>query len=247
MAGLIRAARLAKEPLVLRPATPLAPAPVIKAMPAPEPVAHPPAQSFEDFQRQMGEELEQLRRGAREEGLRQGHEEGRRAGREQGVLEGHELAQAKVQAAMGAEVDAMRALLGSMRAELDRRIDGLEDLCAEIAFEAVAKVLGQSGAQPAAVTAMVREVVRRARDRSRLVVRVSPRDYGLIEAHRERILEGFDSGRVELVADDRVELGGCLLESPGGTLDGRLEVQMAALRDALLAAKARQAAEGGEA
>jgi flagellar biosynthesis/type III secretory pathway protein FliH len=40
-----------------------------------------------------------------------------------------------------------------------------------------------------------------------------------------------------LLSDDRVLLGGCLIETSGGTLDGRLETQMQQLRDTLLAAR----------
>jgi flagellar assembly protein FliH len=50
---------------------------------------------------------------------------------------------------------------------------------------------------------------------------------------------------VEIAADDRVELGGCLLETPSGTLDSRLEVQLANLRRTLLEARSRQINEDG--
>ena len=52
-----------------------------------------------------------------------------------------------------------------------------------------------------------------------------------------------DTARLELVADERVELGGCLIETDGGTLDGRLETQLKRLRDTLLDAARAPAAE----
>jgi flagellar biosynthesis/type III secretory pathway protein FliH len=40
------------------------------------------------------------------------------------------------------------------------------------------------------------------------------------------------------VPDERVALGGCLIDSPGGTLDGRLETQLQRLREVLVATRA---------
>src|SRR6266542_2940076 len=93
--------------------------------------------------------------------------------------------------------------------------------------------------------AAAREAVRRARDRSRLIVRVSPADFDVIRQNRDEILEGLEAGHVEIAADDRVELGGCLLETPSGNLDSRLEVQLANLRRTLLEARSRQINEDG--
>ncbi len=82
-------------------------------------------------------------------------------------------------------------------------------------------------------------------DRERLVVRVSPRDHELLAAEGLKPKNG-DAHAVELLADERVELGGCLIETGGGTLDGRLETQLKRLRDTLLGAARAPAAEGAE-
>jgi flagellar assembly protein FliH len=107
----------------------------------------------------------------------------------------------------------------------------------------VCKLLGQALASREGVTAAVREVVRRARERSRLTLRVSPSDYALIREHLATVLEGLEAGQVEVVSDERVHLGGCLLETPSGSLDGRLEVQLESLRRTLLAAQSEEAPE----
>jgi flagellar assembly protein FliH len=236
--ALIRAARLSHDPVTLRQ-------PVHAPAPGVAPLA-PARPSAEERERELIARLESIERDAREAGLREGREQGQREGREQGLREGREegaregreAATAKVEAELGAQVAALAAFLKQARTQLDRQIDGLEPLCAEIAFESAAKILGRAMLEPDGVAAAVREAIRRARDRSRLVLRVSPRDFALLEAQRGRLADGLDSGPLELVADGRVELGGCLLETPGGTLDARLEVQLAALRDALLGAHA---------
>lgn len=171
----------------------------------------------------------------------------RQAAVEQGHAEGAEAARRQVQAEHAAELESLRSLIQSARTAMEQQLDGLADIGAEIVFEAVAKIIGASYADRQGVIAVVREVIRHAKDRSRLVIRVNPGDHPILAACADDIGAGMNSGQIEIVADDRVVLGGCLLETPAGSLDGRLEIQMQLLRDALLGAKARrnEAAAGG--
>jgi flagellar assembly protein FliH len=93
------------------------------------------------------------------------------------------------------------------------------------------------------VQAAVREVMRGVHERERLVVRVSPRDHALLAVDGFKPRNG-DGQAVELLADERVELGGCLIETGGGTLDGRLETQLKRLRDTLVGAARASVVEG---
>jgi flagellar assembly protein FliH len=127
-----------------------------------------------------------------------------------------------------------------MRIAFERDLDGLAEIGAEIAFEAVTRIIGRSYLDHEGITAVVREVIGHAKDRSRLVIRVSPADYHELIETRESLTENGNSRSIEILADDRVELGGCLLETPAGNLDGRLEVQLQQLRDTLLNARLRR-------
>jgi flagellar assembly protein FliH len=189
-----------------------------------------PEISYEEYRQRFAVELEAHRQEAAERGWQEGREAGL----------------AKAMSEQAAQLKALGALLRSARGRLDEGIGELSELGAEIAFEAVCKVLGQAVATREGVLAAVRETVRRARDRSRLTLRVSPADFVAIREHLATVLDGLEAGQVEVVPDERVELGGCLLETASGQLDGRLEVQLANLRRALLASRAsRELAQAG--
>jgi flagellar assembly protein FliH len=128
----------------------------------------------------------------------------------------------------------LQQLIGTMRVSFDEGIVGVEEVIVEIAFEAVCKILGEAWCRPDGVLAAVREVIRNAREREQLLVHLAPGDHELVSRHRSSLLQNGDSGHIELVADERVVLGGCLVETSGGTLDGRLETQLQRLRDTLL-------------
>lgn len=183
--------------------------------------------SLSELERTFEAQLTQLRIEAREEGIR----------------EGREVGHAEVRKAQSVQLEAMAEFVRAARERLERDIDGLADVAIEVVFEAVAKILGQSCADSQGTAAIVRELVRGAKDRSRLVARVHKSDLAWICAHEDSILEASDAGSVEFVADDRVVLGGCILETPVGSIDGRLETQFASLRDVLLTARAEREAD----
>jgi len=243
MAAVIRSVKLLKEPVTLPRngvgrsggvgafSAARATRGVEHLAPLPAPAAQPPVVeiSYGEYKQRFAAELDAERGEAHETGLREGREAGL----------------AKAQSEHASQLQALATVVRSARTRIEEGIEDLTDVGVEIVFEAVCKVLGQALVDREGVLAAVREPVRRARDRSRLIVRVSPLDFDVIRQNRDKILEGIEAGQVEIAADDRVELGGCLLETPSGNLDSRLEVQLANLRRTLLEAKSRQINEDG--
>jgi flagellar biosynthesis/type III secretory pathway protein FliH len=66
---------------------------------------------------------------------------------------------------------------------------------------------------------------------------VNPQDLPLLRTAEPGIAASLPGRNFTLVADARVEAGGCIVESKLGSLDGRLEVQLAGLVATLRAAK----------
>jgi flagellar assembly protein FliH len=191
------------------------------------PPAYPPASFVPTAAEAMrleeevsGPSIEELRRQATEEGRREGYDAG--------------AAQAKLE--LAPELESLRGLGRAVREALAQGIEGLEDVMVEIAFAAACKVLGEAALTEEGIRNMVREAMRAARSKEGLVLRISPRDYELLFSERGRVRPIADEARIEVVADDRVS-SGCLIETKGGTLDARLEVQLRQLLDTLTRAR----------
>jgi len=239
MATVIRAARIDGAPVVLglqppvprdRPAAPAPESVRVEQAPAaaPEPIGQEPApRTSADAALQLARQDQLLRESIaaeRQRVLEEAHLQGYAAGVEQARADNE------------GRLQELQQVIGSMRGALSGGIAGAEDLIVEIAFEAVCRIIGDAVGRRDGVLAVVREVIRGVRERENLVVRVAPQDYELIAGERQRLLRNGDASRIELVADERIELGGCLIETSGGTLDGRLETQFQRLRDTLVSA-----------
>jgi len=187
-------------------------------------LASPPPPTIDELRVLFSDEL----RNMREEATEQGHAEGVTAGR------------AEAQQQYASSIAGLERVVAMLGDSLDEGIDGLTEIGAEVVFEAVVKIIGRSYIDRSGVTDVVKEVIRQAKDRSRLLIRVNPADYRDLMTERDSLAEGLNVQHIEFAADDRVDLGGCLLETPSGNLDGRLEVQLQQLRDTLMSARHRR-------
>jgi len=182
------------------------------------------------------------RQRAREEGLRQGLADAQsrldEAMRQQATqLQARADAQVQeLQASHAALAARVQSTLDGMDAVLLARLDSLELDAVELAFTAVCRMVGQAAVPRDAVAALVQEAIGRLRGSPLLRVRLHPDDLTALEG--SEILARHP--RVDWRGDTAVTAGGCLLDTEHGTLDARLDRQLARLRDLWVAAAARE-------
>lgn len=140
-------------------------------------------------------------------------------------------------AAQAAQLDKVLAALLASRSGLLAEAD---DLLVEVVHGALCRMLGEGNAARALVAATVAGVLREVRDNAPVQVYLHPEDMDLLQG----LAGSVANARLQLAADSRVELGGCLVETARGTLDARLELQLQAMREALLAARRARATVG---
>ncbi len=84
-----------------------------------------------------------------------------------------------------------------------------------------------------AVMLVVRNALRRTVDSKRIIIRVNESDLEQVRSSRNDLLTLVDGiERLEIIEDRRVSQGGCVVESDSGTIDARVETQLAELRKA---------------
>ena len=149
---------------------------------------------------------------ARETARREGLEAGRAEGMAEATVA---LATARTEAARLAEAAGPAAIaLATKMAEkiVGRAVALAPETMADIAAEALA------ACRPGAGTVRLR---------------VHPDDLAAVEARREALATRAPAAALEIVADEAIGRAGCVIETPQGRVDARLETQLAALERAL--------------
>lgn len=158
-------------------------------------------------------------------------QEARQQGYQKGLEEGKNQNQQQLNKSLQQINDLIHALSDAREATFQE----LEDSAVEVVFEAVTKILGYAATDKQIAYNVVREAIEQVKGRDHLIIRVSNKDYDLVKAALAHAgAEHSLAKNINIVADNLVQLGGCLIETEAGSLDARLEIQLQRLKDILL-------------
>ncbi|HTE05873.1 MAG TPA: FliH/SctL family protein [Planctomycetota bacterium] len=161
----------------------------------------------------------------------------RDAAHEEGYARGHREAMQEAREKVRTAVESLAALNSAAEAAFESELAQLNAACADVVAEVFFKLAGTALATPAAIVGAVTEVLKRVREERELRIHVNPDDLPILRTAEAALEANLPGRRFTLIADGRVETGGCIVESALGSLDGRLEVQLAGLCATLRAAK----------
>ncbi len=149
-----------------------------------------------------------------------------------GFQQGQEQGERDAAEAGSAQIGRLASLVNAAGKARRQLLEENEDMLVEIAFAAICRMLGHSASTRSGLAAMVREQLQ-AGDLTQLVVRVHPQDVPLLT---QPVEDGIDEHAppLQVKGDPSIELGGCMIDGPHGTLDARLELHLQQLRAVLL-------------
>jgi len=130
-------------------------------------------------------------------------------------------------------LNQLNQLISSISDKVNASITGVEDELVSIVYESVCKILGKKMLEDDGVYSVVKEVMKYTQDRMEMKLRVSERDFVILDKERNSLSSGI-SNRIDIIPDEHVRYGGCILETAAGRIDGRLEQQLKSLLDTLV-------------
>lgn len=171
------------------------------------------------------DQAEQIRVEARDEALAEAIE---RARERLGAMLEEAVAEQRA-----AFASAQEALLAEIAQAADERLEEIErELVGVVAMMAEKVIRRKVEADDSVVLDVVRATIEQAAGADRFVVRVaSPDEERAREALAELISLAGGAEEMEIVADEAIGAGGCIVETERGRFDARLETQMELLNE----------------
>jgi flagellar assembly protein FliH len=128
------------------------------------------------------------------------------------------------------EVQQLRKLFA---ANLEEQLQQVDAFAVEIAFAALTKVVGERFGDEEFTRAVVSKAVDSVRGARKVAVHVAQQDFELMQQFGGKLTASGQISEIKFVADPRVTVGGCMIETETGVWDARLETQLQRLRDAI--------------
>jgi flagellar assembly protein FliH len=125
-------------------------------------------------------------------------------------------------------IAAMHNLVDMARTERHKLMEDAEPELVRLAIGIAERVLHQQVAlDRGVVVEMAKVAIARLVDRESVTVRVNPADIEHMREHRDAFLATGDIRNFRVVEDQRVDRGGVVVETDGGTIDAKISTQMA--------------------
>ena len=168
----------------------------------------------------------------REEARKAGHDEGFSAGKEAGEAAAREEMKELIRQTNAKAEKTLRDAHDAMRDYLMQA----EDVIVSIAMTAVERVLPQHFIDvPQMVLPIVRDAIERVKDQKEIVVHVPPDSYDFVLMARDELRGIVTAGdsNLSITSDESLKPGDCLVETPNGSVDARLQTQIEQLKKAV--------------
>ena len=161
--------------------------------------------------------------------------EARAAGHAEGFAAGHAEGEAMAELIRTTNVQAEKTLRDAHDAMRDYLMQAEEDIVS-IAMTAVERILPQHFIDvPQMVLPIVRDAILRVKDQKEVVVHVPPDSYDFVLMARDELRGLLTAGDTNLTitSDEAMKPGDCLVETPNGSVDARLQTQIEQLKKAV--------------
>lgn len=184
-------------------------------------------QEAEAIRQEAHTQAEALREAAWHEGFHQGEQHARSTAQEAVQAEWNDYQQnlrEQMQAIVTGIAEARSVLWESHE-------DEIVAFVLDIARQVIKTEIAQN---PEVVTAVIRNAIRRVADKENVRIRVSVTDAPKVKAMREDIMTLVDGlHNLEIIDDRRIGDGGCVIETNSGTIDAKIETQLAEIERTL--------------
>ena len=182
--------------------------------------------------REANEEAEKIRTQAHEEGYKEGHDKGFADGHKEGT----DAAKKELKETIAnANKKAEKTIQDARNATADYFIRAENDV-AKILIMAIEKILPQHFIDvPKDVLPVLREAINHVRDQKEIKVHVEPDSYDLVLVARNEFQSMLTDGTavLEIISDDALKPGDCVIETPNGGVDARLSTQIELMKNAI--------------
>ena len=186
---------------------------------------------------QARQEAAAIQKQARDEGRKAGLADGLKTAQQQIEQQARQLADQKLAAQVQTLLPALQQVAAELGAQRDHWLLRWEQAAVELGIAIAEKLLrSQLAARPELALPMISEALQLAAGQPRVVVRLHPTDLAQLGEHATEVVQSLTAcGSPELIADDQLSPGGCIVETQHGEVDAQLETMLTRISEELLA------------
>lgn len=168
----------------------------------------------------------------------QSYQEGFNEGLEKGLNEGEKIGSERTAQKLEPVLDSLRQVLLQLKSLRQDTYQRIEKEVVELALAIARKVICREiEVDKEVVVCVAREALAKVEDPGRITIKLNPSDLQFINETKYQLSEMIENiDNVTLESEDRIQSGGCVVETDLGQIDARIEHQLQAVEESFRAA-----------
>ena len=149
---------------------------------------------------------------------------------DEGYQLGYDLAQSELKKKYEEKLNEKYSELNSLILSIEEKMKEFENLFAgkvlDFSFFISQKILHREIKNESIIRNSLSESVKKVLGANSLIIKINPAEIEAISKENEQLLNSSTFSKISFEPDERVELGGCIIESEIGSVDARITSQL---------------------
>jgi len=121
-------------------------------------------------------------------------------------------------------------MMNSIELQMSEYREAFDEIVIDTSFLIASKIIKESISESSIITETIKESTRKIIGANNIVFRLNSSDLALIQETEENFLENNSYSNLKFESDDRIDIGGCFIESEIGNVDARISSQLNELK-----------------
>jgi flagellar assembly protein FliH len=147
-----------------------------------------------------------------------------------GFNEGKKEATNRLQKEYSEKIKEVYSIIESITSKIDtqltQQLNSINGFVIQLSFQIAEKIIRREIEKESPILKIIDEAMKKLSSANQAVVKINPGDYTLLDLNLLQLNKKFNSSHIRIEADERIEKGGCLIETEIGNADGRVTSQI---------------------
>ncbi|MGE5400395.1 MAG: FliH/SctL family protein [Ignavibacteriales bacterium] len=121
-------------------------------------------------------------------------------------------------------------ILASIEASLSGYEEAFDKIVIEVSIAVAEKIVKHEISRESIINETLRESVRRVLGANEILIKINPQDYKILHSGEQNVQFEDSFSKIKFEQDDKVEAGGCIVETEIGNVDARINTQISEIR-----------------
>ncbi|MGE5431785.1 MAG: FliH/SctL family protein [Syntrophomonadaceae bacterium] len=128
------------------------------------------------------------------------------------------------------KTEEFNRILSAIESNLSDYEQSFDEIVTGVAVAIAEKIVKREISKETTITSALRESVKKILGANEVIIKINPQDFSVLHSDRDGILLEESFSKIKFEQDEKIEPGGCIVETDIGSVDSRIATQISEIK-----------------